>query len=97
MTPCQITAGAETDVENIYRNLLLKSPTAAARFGREFDEAISLLQEYPDIGHKRPDLTKLNFLFWNFERYNIIYRRFKNKTSIQTVMDSRMDIKRKLR
>ena len=97
MTPCIVTQRADTERERIFRRLVVLSPGAARKFEHQFEAAVKLLQRYPDIGHKRSDLTKAELYFWNFEQYYLIYRRFKNKTSVAYVLDARTNIQRTLK
>ncbi len=68
------TRKAEMDLEKISDYIGERNPKAANDLLEQFDEAFKMLADSPQIGHPRPDLTKLKVRFWPVGSYLIIYK-----------------------
>lgn len=87
---------AEDDLRNIWRYLLGEAGLAIAnRIQGELVDAFEGLADFPGKGHKRPDLTTLDVLFFSVYQYIIAYRRTE-QVEIVTVLHGKRDIKRLL-
>lgn len=87
---------AEDDLKQIWRYLLGEAGLAVAnRIQGELVDAFEGLAEAPGKGHKRPDLTGLNVLFFSVYQYLIVYRRAAT-VEIAAVLHGKRDVKRLL-
>jgi plasmid stabilization system protein ParE len=67
---------AEDDLRQIWRYLLGEAGLAIAnRIQGELIDAFEGLADVPGKGHKRPDLTSRDVLFFSVYQYMIVYRR----------------------
>jgi plasmid stabilization system protein ParE len=66
MNTCLVAPEAEEDIFHIWLYLLREAGMETAnRIEREILEALGSLAETPGKGHRRPDLTRRNVLFYN--------------------------------
>jgi plasmid stabilization system protein ParE len=71
-----VAPDAEDDLRWIWRYLLGEAGLAVAnRIQAELADAFESLAEVPGKGHRRPDLTGLDALFFSVYQYMIVYRR----------------------
>ena len=71
-----VAPDAEDDLKQIWRYLLGEAGLAVAnRIQGESVDAFESLAEAPGKGHRRPDLTGLDVLFFSVYQYMIVYRR----------------------
>lgn len=68
----------------------------ANRIQDELIEAFESLADMPTRGHKRPDLTSRNVLFFSVYQYMIVYRRM-TLVEIVAVLHGKRDVKRVLK
>ena len=64
---------AAQDITDIWKYIAEDSPQAARRVREEILAAIRALAPFPDIGHKRPDLTSQPLRFIVVREYLIAY------------------------
>ena len=97
MKPYIISPDAEDDLKQIWRYLLGEAGLAVAnRIQNELVDAFEGLAHAPGKGHRRPDLTKLDVLFFSLYQYMIVYRRTKI-VEIVAVLHGKRDVKRLLK
>ena len=95
--PYIVAPEAEQDLRQIWRYLRGEADTAVAnRIQDELVDAFEGLADSPAKGHRRPDLTKLDVLFFSVYQYMIVYRRTKI-VEIIAVLHSKRDVKRHLK
>ena len=88
---------AEGDLRQIWRYLLGEAGLAIAnRIQSELVDAFEGLADFPGKGHKRPDLTSRDVLFFSVYQYMIVYRRTE-LVEIVAVLHGKRDVKRLLR
>jgi plasmid stabilization system protein ParE len=91
-----VAPDAEDDLKQIWRYLLGEAGLAVAnRIEGELVDAFEGLAEAPGKGHRRPDLTSLDVLFFTVYQYMIIYRRGAT-VEIAAVLHGKRDVKRLL-
>ena len=97
MKPYLVAPEAEDDLRQIWRYLLGEAGLAIAnRIQGELVDAFESLAEVPGKGHKRPDLTGLDVLFFSVYQYMIVYRRTA-LVEIVAVLHGKRDVRRLLR
>lgn len=64
---------ATQDINDIWAYIADDSPQAARRVREEILAAIRALVSFPNVGHKRPDLTSLPLRFSVVREYRIAY------------------------
>lgn len=88
---------AEDDLGEIWRYLLGEAGLATAnRIQDELVDAFECLADFPGKGHRRPDLTNRNVVFFSVYQYMIVYRRAKF-LEIVAVLHGKRDVKRLLK
>ncbi|MGA8540328.1 MAG: type II toxin-antitoxin system RelE/ParE family toxin [Terriglobales bacterium] len=88
---------AEDDLRQIWRYLLGEAGLAIAnRIQSELVDAFEGLADVPGKGHKRPDLTRRDVLFFRVYQYMIVYRRTEF-VEIVAVLHGKRDVKRLLK
>jgi plasmid stabilization system protein ParE len=88
---------AESDLNQIWRYLLGEAGLAVAnRIQSELVDAFEGLADVPNKGHRRPDLTTRDVLFFSVYQYMIVYRRGA-LVEIVAVLHGKRDVKRLLR
>ena len=76
MKPYIVAPEAEGDLQQIWRYLLTEAGLAVAnKIQAELVDAFEDLAGAPGKGHRRPDLTKWDVLFFTEYQYMIVYRR----------------------
>jgi plasmid stabilization system protein ParE len=74
--PYLVAPEAEEDLRQIWRYLLGEAGLAIAnRIQGELVDAFESLADVPGKGHRRPDLTSREVLFFSVYQYMIVYRR----------------------
>lgn len=68
------SAQAKEDIERVYNDLLLKNPQVAEDLIKNVDRHLNILEQFPEAGHKRTDLTELPVRFWAIQNYLLIYQ-----------------------
>jgi len=95
--PYIVAPEAEDDLRQIWRYLLGEAGLAIAnRIQGDLVDAFEGLADVPGKGHKRPDLTSLNVLFFSVYQYMIVYRRAA-LVEIVAVLHGKRDIRRLLK
>ncbi len=88
---------AEGDLQQIWRYLLGEAGLAVAnRIQGELVDAFEGLADVPGKGHRRPDLTSRNVLFFGVYQYMIVYRRAAT-VEIVAVLHGKRNVKRLLK
>lgn len=88
---------AEDDLRQIWRYLLGEAGLAVAnRIQGELVDAFEGLADAPGKGHKRPDLTNRDVLFFSVYQYLIVYRRTEI-VEIVAVLHGKRNVKRLLK
>ena len=97
MKPYVVSPDAESDLKQIWRYLLGEaSPAIANRIQGELVDAFEGLADVPGKGHKRPDLTSRDVLFFSVYQYMIVYRRA-TMVEIVAVLHGKRDVRRLLK
>lgn len=97
MKPYLVAPEAEGDLRQIWRYLLGEAGLAIAnRIQGELVDAFEGLADVPGKGHRRPDLTNRDVLFFSVYQYMIVYRRA-TMVEIVAVLHGKRDVKRLLR
>jgi plasmid stabilization system protein ParE len=92
-----VSPGAEGDLKRIWRYLLGEAGLAIAnRIQGELVDAFDGLADAPGKGHKRPDLTSRDVLFFSVYQYMIVYRRAAT-VEIVSVLHGKRNIKKLLK
>lgn len=97
MKPYVVAPDAEGDLKQIWRYLLGEAGLAVAnRIQGELADAFEGLADAPGKGHRRPDLTSRDVLFFSVYQYMIVYRRAA-MVEIVAVLHGRRDVKQLLK
>ena len=92
-----VAPDAESDLQQIWRYLLGEAGLAVAnQIQGELVEAFESLADIPGKGHKRPDLTSRDVLFFSVYQYMIVYRRAAT-VEIVSVLHGKRNIKKLLK
>jgi plasmid stabilization system protein ParE len=87
---------AEDDLRQIWRYLHGEAGLAIAnRIQGELVDAFEGLADVPGKGHKRPDLTSRDVLFFSVYQYMIVYRRAES-VEIVAILHGKRNVKRLL-
>jgi plasmid stabilization system protein ParE len=70
----ELARRALADLQHIWEYIAEDSFDAADRVLDDFHQAFEQLAKMPGIGHKRPDLTDRDVLFWPVHSYLVIYK-----------------------
>ena len=85
---------AEADLKQIWRYLLGEAGLAVAnRIQSQLVDVFEALADLPGKGHRRPDLTSRDVLFFSVYQYMIVYRRAES-VEIVAVLHDKRDVKR---
>jgi len=91
-----ITKSAEDDLTSIYEYVFINdSPSKAERLFEKIQNAILVLENFPNRGHIPPELDRINvsgFLEVNYKSYRIFYQIFDKKVYIHFILDSRRNL-----
>ena len=97
MKPYVVSPDSESDLKQIWRYLLGEAGLAVAnRIQGELVDAFEGLADVPGKGHRRPDLTNRDVLFFSVYQYMIVYRR-RSTVEIVAVLHGKRDVKRLLK
>ena len=97
MKPYLVAPEAEEDLRQIWRYLFREAGlTIADRIQEELMQAFEALADLPGKGHKRPDLTSRDVLFFSVYQYMIVYRRAK-LVEIVAVLHGKRNLQRLLK
>ncbi len=97
MKPYVVAPDAENDLKQIWRYLLGEGGLGVAnRIQGELVDAFEGLADVPGKGHRRPDLTRRDVLFFSVYQYMIVYRRAEI-IEIVAVLHGKRDVKRLLK
>lgn len=97
MKPYVVAPDAESDLQQIWRYLLGEAGLAVAnRIQGELVDAFESLADVPGKGHRRPDLTSRDVLFFSVYQYMIVYRRAA-LVEIVAVLHGKRDVRRLLK
>jgi plasmid stabilization system protein ParE len=97
VNPYLVAPEAESDLKQIWRYLLGEAGLAVAnRIQGELVSAFEGLADVPGKGHRRPDLTTRDVLFFSVYQYMIVYRRAV-PVEIVAVLHGKRDVKRLLK
>ncbi len=97
MKPYVVSPDSESDLKQIWRYLLGEAGLAVAnRIQGELVDAFEGLADVPGKGHRRPDLTNRDVLFFSVYQYMIVYRRG-STVEIVAVLHGKRDVKRLLK
>ena len=97
MKPYIVAPDAESDLQQIWRYLLGEAGLAIAnQIQGELVDAFEGLADVPGRGHRRPDLTSRDVLFFSVYQYMIVYRRGA-VVEIVSVLHGKRDVKRLLK
>jgi plasmid stabilization system protein ParE len=95
--PYLVAPEAEGDLQQIWRYLLGEAGLAIAnRIQGDLVDAFEGLADLPGKGHKRPDLTSRDVLFFSVYQYMIVYRRTA-LVEIVAVLHGKRNVKRLLK
>jgi plasmid stabilization system protein ParE len=95
--PYLVAPEAEDDLRQIWRYLLGEAGLAIAnRIQGELVDAFESLADVPGKGHRRPDLTSREVLFFSVYQYMIVYRRAE-LVEIVAVLHGKRDLRRLLK
>jgi plasmid stabilization system protein ParE len=87
-----LSAGAESDLNEIWDYIAEDNIDAADRWIGKLFEAFERLAGNPGMGHKRDDLTDFPILFWPVGAYLVLYRVQKEPIEIVAVTQGARDI-----
>ena len=95
--PFRLKPRARTDVQEIWDFVADQSgePRADRLVAAIFDDCL-MLARMPGIGHKRPDLTRRNSLFWTVGDYYIIYTPDTLPLEIDRIIHASRDVRKVL-
>ena len=98
MTPFYLTEAAFRDIDLILAFLVDEAGMDAAYDVRALlFEAFRHLTEFPGLGHRRPDLTRRDVVFYLVSPYLIVFDRKSDPLTIHAVLHSARDVKGILR
>jgi antitoxin ParD1/3/4/toxin ParE1/3/4 len=92
MSKYVVSAGAKTDLAEIWEYIAQDNLDAADRWIARLREAFDMLARAPGVGHKREDLTDFPVLFWPVGAYMVIYRTQREQVEIVAVTQGARDI-----
>jgi plasmid stabilization system protein ParE len=91
--PYELSAAARLDVLQIWNYLAENAPFAIAdKVSKDIESAVREIAKSPNRGHKRPDLTDRQVLFFLVHSYLIIYRPNKKPLHVLRVAHAARDI-----
>ncbi|MHB1674735.1 MAG: type II toxin-antitoxin system RelE/ParE family toxin [Acidobacteriaceae bacterium] len=92
MSKYVLSAAAELDLNAIWEYIAEDNVDAADRWIDKLFDAFEALQQNPNIGHRREDLTSFPVLFWPVASYLVIYRIRNRSVEIVAVTHGARDI-----
>ena len=96
MKKFRLTAEAAGDITEIFDYIAEDSIDAAQRVRAEVYDAMRKLARSPGLGHKRPDLTNRELLFWTVYSYLVIYQPNTKPVNIIAVLHGSRDVNKLL-
>ena len=69
-----LSALAEEDMQAAYDDLFFKNPQAALNLIEEIERHLAILEQFPEAGHKRWDLTEKPVRFWAIGNYLVVIK-----------------------
>jgi plasmid stabilization system protein ParE len=97
MSAFVVAPEAEDDTYKIWRYLLKEAGLAAAdRVETELLDAFAGLAKSPGKGHRRPDLTRSDVLFYTLYQFMVVYR-LSEPLQILAVLHAKRNVKRILK
>jgi plasmid stabilization system protein ParE len=87
-----LSPDADQDLTEIWDYIAADSIAAADRWVGKLFDAFESLAQYPNLGHKREDLTTYPVLFWPVGSYLVIYRIAPSSLQIVAVTQGSRDI-----
>ena len=91
--PYELSAVGRLDLLQIWNYLAEHvSLKVADQVSAEIEQAIRKLTKTPGLGHRRPDLTGRNILFYSVRSYLIIYRPDKKPLNVLRILHGARDI-----
>jgi len=92
MSAYVLSPGAKQDLDDLWDYVADEDVDAADRLIELIFDAFEELARFPDMGHKREDLTKFPVLFWPVGNYVIIYRGMRSPIEIVAIVHGKRDI-----
>lgn len=83
---------ARDDLISICEFIALESPQGAKKFLEKIHKDMKRLSNFPEIGHKRSDLTTKDVRFWRIYNYLIVYKVEKTSLEIVRILSGFRDI-----
>lgn len=77
---------AARDISEIRDSIAVDNPIAAQKVVEEILHAVRLLAKFPNLGHKRPDLTSSPLRFYTVRKYVIAYAPDENPLLVVAVL-----------
>jgi plasmid stabilization system protein ParE len=95
--PFALRKKAQKDIKKIWEWAADQygEPRADRLVGAIYDDCL-MLANMPGIGHKRPDLSRRNSLFWTIGDYYLIYTPDTSPLEIDRVIHTSRDVRRQL-
>lgn len=87
-----LSSKAWEDLDALLEYLESRSPTTAARYAKEFPEALERLEQFPESGRFIPEFLDEGIRRWRellFEHQRILYRVEATKVVIVRIVDDR--------
>ena len=90
----ELSAAARLDLLQVWNYLAENaSLDVADKVAADIESAIRTVARSPGAGHKRPDLTSRDILFYNIHSYLVIYRSNKEPLHVLRVLHAARDVK----
>jgi len=91
------TSDALRDINDIWEYIAADSVASAERVVRAIDSALSLLADFPGIGHTRSDVDDPRYRFWSVYSYLIVYRHSDTVLTVVRIVHGSSDLARLFR
>lgn len=95
-TSYRLTAQAKQDLREIWAYIAQDKISAADKVLSSFFEVFSQLSGFPNLGHRRNDLTIENLHFFSVGNYMVVYRSKTEPLEIYRVLSRYRDIAQQL-
>jgi plasmid stabilization system protein ParE len=93
----ELSAAARLDLLDVWNYLAdAASLDVADKVAENIEEAIGQIAKSPEFGHRRPDLTSRNILFYRVHSYLVIYRPDTKPLHVIRILHAARDVKRLL-
>jgi addiction module RelE/StbE family toxin len=86
-------AKAQADLREIVSYISNANPTACERLLAEIEAAVSRLAAFPNIGHRRRDVSNKRYRFWNIKPFVVAYRFDDNVLTVVRVVHGARDFR----